>query len=438
MQPTRTIVCPECGLEESLTLPLYVRADDASVRKELIEGRLGTHPCSGCGFAGFAAFPLLWDDAENDLLTMLVKDDSETLLDDFEELLRRCRGEMGETAFQLALERNYQIVTSVTALCEMVTAAEVGRYCYRSSPGLTEADDFDRTSLVIAAKTLRQAGHLEDAYDVVRRLDRFPTADVAFHRELGAYAFEVGEDEVAKSALLEAKRLIAKFSHVYEQAIPSQGVITKTPDGIGLPKLEAEARRRYKAMRPELHLDDSCRAELGGELLGAMERVLADVDSAEVDFYLVHTAGAVQRWLDDRQSQDLVARAEHRRVEARCGRPPLREPLELGPPRERPEGEGRPPAPGEIAVIAGQAAIAFGNEQGAMQAWATADDEGSAEGAFLLGLLLLREAQLTPAKAALERADERGHEKAATALEAWSQAEEQMGREGLEPSTDGL
>jgi len=163
VQPTRTIVCPECGLEESLTLPLYVRADDASVRKELIEGRLGTHPCSGCGFAGFAAFPLLWDDAENDLLTMLVKDDSETLLDDFEELLRRCRGEMGETAFQLALERNYQIVTSVTALCEMVTAAEVGRYCYRSSPGLTEADDFDRTSLVIAAKTLRQAGHLEDA-----------------------------------------------------------------------------------------------------------------------------------------------------------------------------------------------------------------------------------------------------------------------------------
>lgn len=416
MAGTRELSCPQCGAQVALDLPLYVRAEDEGTRRSLLSGQLGIHSCSGCDFVGFAAIPLLWDDPEHDLLTMLIDEDRDTLLEEFEDLLEVCRADMGEEAFEQARRRPFQIVNSPIALCEMVAAEEVGHYCYRSTPGLTQADEFDAMPVIMAAKVLRQAGRLDEAYDMLRRLDRFPTSSPHFHQELGAYAFDVGDDEVARAALLEAKRLQSEFSHVYQQVIPSQGVITKTPEGINLKKLAQEAKRQYSAMRPELNLNPARRAELGGELMGALERAHAAVDSAELDFYLRSVEEKVERWLNDQQEADLVALAEAQREEARQACEARRPPFDLAPPgppsTAEPERE-----PGDIAVIGGKVALQFGNERGAAQAFGVADEEGSAEGAFLHGLTLLKLEEFEAGISAWERAAERGSKDAIAALE---------------------
>ena len=77
--PTReTISCPECGHEQEFTLWRSVNVTlDPELKDKLIDGRLTTCTCDGCGYETQVVFSLLYHDMDRKLVVWLVPGDEE-------------------------------------------------------------------------------------------------------------------------------------------------------------------------------------------------------------------------------------------------------------------------------------------------------------------------------------------------------------------------
>ena len=297
--------CPKCGASQTATIRRYFSTlRTPKVKEELLRGQLGYHKCDSCGFTLAFSYPIVYDDPSSNLLVFVCDDDRETLIDEFHSLLASCRNkhEMTKGEYDKALTRPFQIIVGLDTLARVVSTVDNGVFCYRSTPGLSEAPMFDRVILLVVAKEYRQAGRDGDAYEVIRQGAKFPCSDPGFFRELGAYALTAGFFEDAYEALRLSEKLAKERSHVWEQIVPSEGMITKIPEEVALPKLEARMKKIYRAMRPECLLTDEELVELAGTIVAWIERAIQELgDSQELSFYEGHTLLELGRLLKDKE-----------------------------------------------------------------------------------------------------------------------------------------
>ncbi len=119
----------------------------------------------------------------------------------------------------------------------------------------------------LAAIYVSQTSDLQ-ALRVMQLAATFPSRDPSLFRELGAYAYTVGELDLAEDALLRSKEFSAERSHLWEKIAPTEGGYTRIPDEVRLPILEAKMKRVYEALCPENHLSPEQRTSLAGVLDG--------------------------------------------------------------------------------------------------------------------------------------------------------------------------
>lgn len=269
------IVCPECDSVEEVNIRRYfLVSKEPRIKDLLLEGNLGLHTCKSCGFTGITCIPMIYDDPENDLFVYVCDGDRDTLIEEFHAFLAGIRPEMTTYDYERAISRPFQIVVGLQMLARIVFSLNNDLFCYRMTPGLTEAPMFDHIHFLIIAKEYRLAGRHNEAYEIVRESLKFRYSNSSLKRELGAYALSAGKLADAERYLCEAQELYRKNSHFWEQIVPGEGIVTKIPEEVSLPKLTQKMRPIHQKSRPECSLSIQELAELAGTLLGLFDKAI--------------------------------------------------------------------------------------------------------------------------------------------------------------------
>lgn len=114
-----SIVCPECGHEQELTVTPSVNVTvDPEMREKVMSGDLFLFTCEKCGFSGFAGFPFIYEDKEtNGGFLLYLEPDCQD----------RSVGIEGDVADQVLLQNmTMRLVTTLNELKEKIFIFEAG------------------------------------------------------------------------------------------------------------------------------------------------------------------------------------------------------------------------------------------------------------------------------------------------------------------------
>lgn len=71
----KKVVCLKCGKTTEVKLSTSINAaEDISMRRELLSGRLFSFKCSACGYTGKLFYPVLYNDTKNKFMVYLIPD----------------------------------------------------------------------------------------------------------------------------------------------------------------------------------------------------------------------------------------------------------------------------------------------------------------------------------------------------------------------------
>lgn len=114
-----SILCPECGLEQKITIcPSANVTTDPEMREKVLSGEIFLFTCEGCGYTGFAGYPFVYEDKDtNDGFLIYLEPECED----------REVGIDGDIADQVIYrEKQMRLVTDLNALKEKVFIFEAG------------------------------------------------------------------------------------------------------------------------------------------------------------------------------------------------------------------------------------------------------------------------------------------------------------------------
>ncbi|MDO5845907.1 MAG: CpXC domain-containing protein [Methanocorpusculum sp.] len=114
-----SIVCPECGHEQELSVMPSVNVTlDPEMREKVLSGDLFLFTCEKCGFSGFAGFPFIYEDKEtNGGFLIYLEPECED----------RAVGIEGDVADQVLLQNmTMRLVTNLNELKEKIFIFEAG------------------------------------------------------------------------------------------------------------------------------------------------------------------------------------------------------------------------------------------------------------------------------------------------------------------------
>ena len=61
------LVCPDCGLEQKITICPSVNVTiDPEMREKVLSGEIFQFTCDKCGCTGYAGYPFVYEDKETD------------------------------------------------------------------------------------------------------------------------------------------------------------------------------------------------------------------------------------------------------------------------------------------------------------------------------------------------------------------------------------
>lgn len=266
------LICPECKAEFSINVNRYVNTvKNPEVKYELLNGTLGIHTCS-CGFKGITSIPMIYHDPNRNLCVYVCDNDRDTLIDEFHELLDNQKSIIEIDDYNSILKSPFQIVVRFGYLAKIVTALEQNIFCYRMTPGISEVEKVPNTFFLKIANFYSLSKKHFEAFVIAHIPYEFGYREPSLLRELGAYAFSAGLLDQAENFVLASDRRNDELSHVWQQIVVPDGVVTKIPEEATLKCLEKSVRPKYQSLRPECNLDDQHLAQLCGILIVLFEK----------------------------------------------------------------------------------------------------------------------------------------------------------------------
>jgi hypothetical protein len=319
------IVCPKCNAEHMINVERYVSiAKHPEKKQSLLKGDLGVHRCS-CGFAGIVSIPMIYNDEKKHLCVFICDGDRDTLVDEFHALLTHLRPLIGDSEYNSILQRPFQIIIGLAQVARVVYALDHDVYCYRMSPGLSEAPTFDDIFFLIAAKYYRLINRHDAAFAIARVPFDFGYRSPRLLRELGAYAFSVNKLDEAEEFLLATERRRKELSHVWEQIVVPEGMVTKISDEVALKNLSESIKPSYQQLRPECGIDNYQLSRIAGTLLAIFDNAIKELNlSGELILYQGFIEHKVEQFLkneaDEKEILTTIIKETkgfvHRRMEA--------------------------------------------------------------------------------------------------------------------------
>ncbi|MBI5385123.1 MAG: hypothetical protein HZA90_10595 [Verrucomicrobia bacterium] len=305
--PTNLIhaTCPQCKSPAEIQVRVYISITcEPDAKQRLLDGEVNTHRCAQCNSIGVVAIPMVYNDPAHGLCVFVCYEDGASLIDEFHAFLETIRLHISADEYSDILERPFQIVIGLQHLARIIAALDAGVFCYRMTPGISEASQLDDHFFLIVAKYYRITKHHAAAYAAVKLAYDFNYRDPSFMRELAAYAFSAGDLDGAEAFLEVAEERGRLLRHVWEQIVVPEGMVTKIPDEIALKKLSERITPEYKKLRPECCLSDEVLAEVAGTLIGLYQRALSELgDQWELKFYDEHLHHRVQQFLTNAKDE---------------------------------------------------------------------------------------------------------------------------------------
>ena len=121
------ITCPACGTSQDITLVEVLNAQtDPDLKEDLMHNRLNRVSCSNCDIDFRVDLPLLYTDAEEELMIHWVPENEdanrEQILEEFDEVIERMNAEADE---QVPVP-NVRLVMTRVELVELIYMVEAG------------------------------------------------------------------------------------------------------------------------------------------------------------------------------------------------------------------------------------------------------------------------------------------------------------------------
>ena len=121
------ITCPACGTSQDITLVEVLNAQtDPDLKEDLMHNRLNRVSCSNCDIDFRVDLPLLYTDAEEELMIHWVPENEdanrEQILEEFDEVIERMNAETDE---QVPVP-NVRLVMTRVELIELIYMVEAG------------------------------------------------------------------------------------------------------------------------------------------------------------------------------------------------------------------------------------------------------------------------------------------------------------------------
>lgn len=268
--------CPGCG-EEAKPADRYLSPDlNPAVPDQCSTGLPPLFFCKSCGKSRALPLPAIYDDPAHRLLTFICMEDSETLIHEFHDLLESCREVMGESRYDQAWRRPFQITIGWAGFSRILNAVrnESVSPVMRLWPklkGFVYENMFLR-----AAQANDIAGHGERAFEIIVRSATYPIYSADTLRTLSEEANERGLHSHARALAQAADSAATRSPHIWEKIMVSEGAVTTIPEDIQLPKMEANLRYAYDLIRPDGYLWSDLEAEVCGLAVGYLERVVQE------------------------------------------------------------------------------------------------------------------------------------------------------------------